>query len=148
MMIHKLMSGLLVFWSVYTMTPTLWCMVFNCVAASNCYITLAATFRRHEMEKCCAYIWGTHSRRRKWQFIPLVFSTSDGIGKATTITYENLANLLVRSTVPIFCAYGLTPLVFWGSPCCNLASGIHILYQNVLVCLQQLTLQLLRGTCH
>ena len=44
-------------------------------------------------------------------FFALVFSTSDGMGKAATTTF-------------------------------------HILYQDVLVCLQQLTLQLLRGTYH
>ena len=67
--------------------------VFNSFAVSNWSTTLAATFRRHEAEKRRAY----EERIREVEhgsFIPLVFSSSGGMGKAATTTYKHLAQLL------------------------------------------------------
>ena len=64
--------------------------VFNSFAASNRSTTLAATFRRHEAENY-------EERIREVEhgsFIPLVFSSSGGMGKAVTTTYKHLAQLL------------------------------------------------------
>ena len=65
----------------------------NSFAASNWSTFLAATFRRHKAEKCCAY----EERICKVEhgsFTPLVFSSSGGLGKAATTTYKHLVQLL------------------------------------------------------
>jgi len=67
--------------------------ILNSFAASNWSITLAATFHRHENEKCRVY----EERIREVEhgsFIPLVFSFSGGMGKAATTTCKHLAHLL------------------------------------------------------
>ena len=67
--------------------------VFNAFAESNQSTSLAATFRKHEGEKRRAY------EERVWEvergsFTPLVFSSLGGMGKAATVMYRRLANLL------------------------------------------------------
>ena len=53
----------------------------------------AATFRRHEGDRCRAY--EERVREVEWgTFTPLVFSSSGGMGRATTVTYQHLAFLL------------------------------------------------------
>ena len=52
-----------------------------------------ACCRRNEREKCRAY----EQRVREVEqgsFSPLVFSTSGGMGRATTVTYKRLGSLL------------------------------------------------------
>ena len=67
--------------------------VFNAFAESNQSTNLAATFRKHEGEKCCAY--EEHVREvERGSFTPLVFSSLGGMGKAATVMYCRLANLL------------------------------------------------------
>ena len=66
--------------------------VFNAFAESNQSTSLATTFHKHEGEKRCAYeesVWEV----KRGSFTPLVFS-SGGIGKAATVMYCCLANLL------------------------------------------------------
>ena len=63
--------------------------VFNSFVTSNRSTTLAAAFRKHEAEKRCAY----EERIREVEhgsFTPLVFSSSGGMGKASTTTYAHL----------------------------------------------------------
>jgi len=65
--------------------------VFNSLAPSNNRsTTLSAAYRKHEQEKCCAYEERVCEVEHGC-FTPLVFSTS---GKAATIVYKRLANLL------------------------------------------------------
>ena len=67
--------------------------VFNTFAESNQSPCLAATFRRHEGDKRRAY--EEHIREvEQGSFTPLVFSSSGGMGKATSVTYKRLASLL------------------------------------------------------
>lgn len=67
--------------------------VFNSLAASNQSSDLATVFRRHEQEKRRCY----EERVREVEhgcFLPLVFSTSGGMGKGATSMYKRLASLL------------------------------------------------------
>jgi len=61
---------------------------------------LSAAYHKHEQEKRRAY----EERVREVEhgcFTSLVFSTSSGMGKAATIVYKRLANLLsVRCNIP------------------------------------------------
>jgi len=55
--------------------------------------TLSATYCKHKQEKCCA----CKERVCKVEhgcFTPLIFSTSGGMGKAVTVFYKCLGNLL------------------------------------------------------
>ena len=67
--------------------------VFNAFAESNQSTSLAATFHKHEGEKCRAYEECVRKVERG-SFTPLVFSSSGGMGKAATVMYRLLANLL------------------------------------------------------
>ena len=67
--------------------------IFNAFAESNQSTSLAATFRKHEGEKCHAYKERVREVERG-SFTPLVFSSSGGMGKATMVVYRRLANLL------------------------------------------------------
>ena len=65
----------------------------NAFAESNQSTNLAATFRKHEGEKRRAYeerVW----EAERGSFTPLVFSSLGGMGKAATVMYRRLANLL------------------------------------------------------
>ena len=67
--------------------------VFNAFAESNQSTSLAATFCKHEGEKRRAYkehVWEVE----RGSFTPLVFSFLGGMGKAATVMYCCLANLL------------------------------------------------------
>ena len=67
--------------------------VFNAFAESNQSTSLAATFRKHEGEKRHAYEERVREVERG-SFTPLVFSSLGGMGKAATVMYRRLANLL------------------------------------------------------
>ena len=67
--------------------------VFNAFAESNQSTSLAATFCKHEGEKCRAYEERVREVERG-SFTPLVFSSLGGMGKAATVMYCRLANLL------------------------------------------------------
>ena len=67
--------------------------VFNAFAESNQSTSLAATFRKHEGEKRRAYEERVREVERG-SFTPLVFSSLGGMGKAATVMYRRLANLL------------------------------------------------------
>ena len=67
--------------------------VFNAFAESNQSTSLAATFRKHEGEKRRAYEERVREVERG-SFTPLVFSSLGGMGKAPTVMYRRLANLL------------------------------------------------------
>ena len=67
--------------------------VFNDLADSNQSSSLAATFRKHEGVKRRAYEERVREVERG-SFTPLVFSSSGGMGKAATVMYCRLANLL------------------------------------------------------
>ena len=54
---------------------------------------MAATFRKHEGEKRRAYEERVREVERG-SFTPLVFSSLGGMGKAATVMYRRLANLL------------------------------------------------------
>ena len=54
------------------------CHVFNVFAESNQSTSLAATFRKQEGEKCCAYEECVREVERV-SFTPLVFSSSGGM---------------------------------------------------------------------
>jgi len=54
---------------------------------------LSAAYCKHEQEKRHAYEERVCEVEHGY-FIPLVFSTSGGMGKAATIVYKRLANLL------------------------------------------------------
>ena len=64
-----------------------------CFAASNHSATLATSFHKHEVEKFHTYKEYVHEVEHG-SFIPLVSSTSDGIGKAATTTYKRLPLIL------------------------------------------------------
>jgi len=54
---------------------------------------VSAAYHKHEQEKCRAY----EERVREMEYgcsTPLGFSTSGGMGKAATVEYKHLANLL------------------------------------------------------
>ena len=55
--------------------------------------SLATTFRKHEGEKRRAYEERVQEVERD-SFTPLVFSSLGGMGKAATVLYRHLANLL------------------------------------------------------
>ena len=61
---------------------------------------LVSAYRKHEQEKCRAY----EERVREMEhgcFTPLVFLTSGGMGKAATIVYKRLTNLLsIQRNIP------------------------------------------------
>ena len=81
------------FWDCHHHCSFFYVRVFNAFAESNQSTSLAATFRRHEGEKCRAY--EEHVREvERGSFTPLVFSSLGGIGKAATVMYRHLANLL------------------------------------------------------
>ena len=67
--------------------------VFNAFAESNQSTSLAATFPKHEGEKHRAYEERVREVERG-SFTPLVFSSLGGMGKAATVMYRRLANLL------------------------------------------------------
>ena len=63
--------------------------IFNPIAPSNRGLSPAATYRKHECEKKCAY-----ERVREVEhssFTPLVLSASGGMGTEATIFYKRLA---------------------------------------------------------
>ena len=67
--------------------------VFNSYAPSNCKLSSAACYRKHELEKRRAY-----ERRiievEHGSFTPIVLSTSGGWGPAATVAFKRLASLL------------------------------------------------------
>ena len=67
--------------------------LMNAFAESNQSTSLAATFRKHEGEKRRAYEERVREVERG-SFTPLVFSSLGGMGKAATVMYRRLANLL------------------------------------------------------
>ena len=67
--------------------------VFNAFAESNQSTSLVATFRRHKGEKHRAYEERVQEVERG-SLTPLVFSSLGGMGKAATVMYHRLANLL------------------------------------------------------
>ena len=67
--------------------------VFNDLADSNQSSSLAATFCKHEGVKRRAYEERVREVERG-SFTPLVLSSSGGMGKAATVMYCRLANLL------------------------------------------------------
>ena len=66
--------------------------VFNSHAPSNCKMSTAACYRRHELEKRRAY-----ERRiievEHGTFTPIVLSTSGGWGPSATVAFRRLASL-------------------------------------------------------
>jgi len=86
-------SGCLVFGGVYIRDCTFFDVhVFNSFAASNRSTTLAAVFCKHEAEKRRAYEECIREVEHG-SFTSLVFSSSGGMGKASTTTYKHLAHL-------------------------------------------------------
>ena len=85
--------------SQYVLQCVLQCVcdvkVFNPFAKSNQRFSLAACFSHHEKSKKRAYeqriIEVEHG-----SFTPLVFSTTGGMGRQSTIFYSRLASLLAR----------------------------------------------------
>ena len=69
--------------------------VFNPCAPSNRTQQIAATYRRHEQEKCRAYQQRVKEVERA-SFTPLVFAASGGMSKAATVFYRQLAALLAQ----------------------------------------------------
>ena len=67
--------------------------VFNPFAQSNLQRPLAATYRRHELEKVRQY----EQRFREIKlssFTPLIFSSSGGMGKVATTFYKPIVSML------------------------------------------------------
>ena len=62
--------------------------VFNTFAESNQSPCLTATFRRHEGDKCRAYEERIREIEQR-SFMPLVSSSSGGMGKAASVTYKH-----------------------------------------------------------
>ena len=96
--------------------------VFNSFAASNRSTTLAATFHRHETEKGHAY----EERIREVEhgsFIPLVFSSSGGMGKAATTAYKHLGQLLSEK-------WSSSYSVMMGWLCCSM--GFSLLRSSIM----------------
>ena len=92
----------LVFGSAYIIAPFFDVHIFNPFAASNRSTTLAATFRRHEAEKCHAY----EERIREvgaWQLYPISFFFLRWNGECSHYHLQCIniwLNYLVRSGVP------------------------------------------------
>ena len=67
--------------------------VFNSYVTSNCKLSSAACYRKHELEKRKAY-----ERRiievEHGSFTPVALSTSSGWGPAVTVAFKRLASLL------------------------------------------------------
>ena len=98
--------------------------VFKAFAESNRSSCAAATFWRHEgdkrqayEERVCEVEWGS--------FTPLVFSSSGGMGKAATVTYQRLASFLSDK-------WNSPYSVIMGWLCCSL--GFSLL-RSSLMCL-------------
>ena len=67
--------------------------VFNPSAQSNRHGSLAAVYRRHELEKKRQYEQWVRDIERA-TFTPLVMSTTGGMGKAASTFYKRLASML------------------------------------------------------
>ena len=112
------------FWDCATIVPFLM-LVFNTLAESNLSSCPAATFRRHKGEKHRAYEEHIQEVERG-SFTPLVFSSSGGMGKADTITYQCLAYLLSNK-------WNSSYSMIMGGLCCFL--GFSLL-RSLLMCLR------------
>ena len=77
--------------------------VFNPHAPSNSSQSLAATYQKHEKQKCRAY----EQRVREIEhgsFTPLIMSATGGVGAAANVCYKRLASLLsVKWNMPCSC---------------------------------------------
>lgn len=69
--------------------------VFNPFMQSHRYSTLAQCYRKNEQEKKRAYEERVQEVEHS-SFIPLVFSTSGGMGPITTVVYRRLASLIAE----------------------------------------------------
>ena len=67
--------------------------VFNLLALSNCPLTVASCYRRHEREKRISYDQRVMEIEHG-TFTPLVFSAAGGMGNAATIMFRRLVSLL------------------------------------------------------
>jgi len=88
------------FWGTHQQNAFFDVRVFNSLAPSNRSTTLSAAYCKHEQEKRRAYEERVCEVEHGC-FTPLVFSASSGMGKAATIVYKHLANMLsVRCNIP------------------------------------------------
>ena len=81
------------FWGDRQQSSFFYVRVFNPPAPSNCRLTLASCYRRHEREKRRSYDQRV-TEIEHGTFTPLVFSAAGGMGNAATIMFRRLASLL------------------------------------------------------